>query len=246
MIPKIMHYTWRNEQLPEQFRLLMNTWKQHHPDWEHRLWTDTQNRAFIATHFPEFLQAYDAYPEHIQRVDAVRYLILYFMGGIFIDLDMECFRSIEPLIANQTCVLGSESIEHCKQFGREQIISNCWMAIESKHPFMKTVCSRLQAPKPLQKGTNRVLNTTGPYMFTEVYSEYEDKEQIVVLPSEYLHPLHTGDVDRLLCSATTPSDLQHKLEQAYGMHYYWGTYWKPNISLIRQRHLFLQKQRSSE
>lgn len=243
MIPPIMHYTWRDEQLPEPFRLLMHTWQQHHPYWEHRLWTDTQNRSFIATHFPEFLATYDAYPEHIQRVDAVRYLILYHMGGIFIDLDMECFRSIEPLIQNQSCVLGRESQEHCQWFGREQIISNCWMAVTPQHPFLKKVYDRLQSPKPLPKGSNRVLHTTGPYMFTEVYDEYTDKEAIRVLPADYLHPLHTRDVERFLCSAGVPPDLQQKLEQAYGMHYYWGTYWKPNIQLIRQRHLFLQQQR---
>ena len=53
--------------------------------WEYRLSEDAANRRFIAEHFPWFLSLYDIYRLNIQRADAVRYLILFTHGGLFVD-----------------------------------------------------------------------------------------------------------------------------------------------------------------
>ncbi|HID99909.1 MAG TPA: hypothetical protein EYP59_06430 [Thiotrichaceae bacterium] len=76
-IPKIIHQTGKNKHVPPNCVPLQRTWLTHHPDWEYRLWTDVDNRAFISQHYPWFLPIYDSYPENIMRVDAVRYFILY-------------------------------------------------------------------------------------------------------------------------------------------------------------------------
>ena len=51
-----------------------------HPGYEYMLWTDAASEQFIAQHFPWFLATYRAYPYVIQRVDAIRYFILYHYG----------------------------------------------------------------------------------------------------------------------------------------------------------------------
>ena len=48
-------------------RLLGGTWAIH-------TWTDSANRALVASAFPDLLPTYDAYETHIKRVDAVRYV----------------------------------------------------------------------------------------------------------------------------------------------------------------------------
>src|SRR5947209_7161400 len=102
-IPRIIHQTWKDEQIPVAFRDMVATWKQHHPQWEYRLWTDTANREFIQSHYPEFLTFYDLYPSHIQRVDAFRYLLLYTFGGVYVDLDFECLLPLEELLSGHKC-----------------------------------------------------------------------------------------------------------------------------------------------
>ena len=87
---------------------LAESWRRNHPGWEYRLWTDTQNREFIRTRYPDFLVRYDSYPYHIQRVDAVRYFILYTFGGLYVDLDFECIHSLERLLAEHECLFGLE------------------------------------------------------------------------------------------------------------------------------------------
>src|SRR5271154_6297433 len=81
MIPRVIHQTWRGADLPAPFARLAETWRRHHPQWQWRLWTDTDNRAFVGAHFPAMLGLYDSYPHPIQRVDIVRYLILHVHGG---------------------------------------------------------------------------------------------------------------------------------------------------------------------
>jgi len=37
--------------------------------------------------YPWFLETFDGYVYPIQRADAIRYFVLYYFGGIYIDLD---------------------------------------------------------------------------------------------------------------------------------------------------------------
>lgn len=104
VVPLIIHQTWKTKDVPEKWLSLYKLWQsfclQYH--YEHRLWTDEENRALIATHFAWFLPKYDKFPYPIQRVDSVRYFILYKYGGIYSDLDLapkpERFAEVHDLI----------------------------------------------------------------------------------------------------------------------------------------------------
>src|SRR5690242_12757105 len=127
-IPKIIHQTWKDTLIPEHLKVYVQSWKTLHPDWEHILWTDEMNRDFINLNFPKFLHVYDSYRTVIQKVDAVRYFILLKMGGLFVDLDFECRKTITPLLGNATFVAGLEPPEHARTHKKEYIISNAFMA----------------------------------------------------------------------------------------------------------------------
>src|SRR5690242_18969278 len=100
-IPRLIHQTWRDEEIPEYLRRFQASWLKHHPAWQYRLWTDDDNRQLIAAHDPEFLAIYDAYPFPIQRADAARYFILLLLGGLYIDFDFECLTTLEPVLAGR-------------------------------------------------------------------------------------------------------------------------------------------------
>jgi hypothetical protein len=50
------------------------------------LWTDENAGAFIAEKFPSFKPIWDGYRFPIERIDALRYLLLYEFGGEFFTL----------------------------------------------------------------------------------------------------------------------------------------------------------------
>lgn len=68
-----------------------------HPGWEVHLWTDELANAFVADHFPELREMWENYRYSIQKIDALRYMILYHYGGVILDMDLQCRRALGPL-----------------------------------------------------------------------------------------------------------------------------------------------------
>ena len=93
MIPKIIHQTWKNENIPyDTFKKeWIDSWTNLNPAWEYKLWTDEDILSFIEDKFPWFVNRFNEYPKNIQRVDAFRYFVLYEYGGLYADMDFECF-----------------------------------------------------------------------------------------------------------------------------------------------------------
>lgn len=92
-IPRIIHQIFHNwtdpndESLPADWSAGRQSCIDLHPGWEHRLWTAHSSRQFLEREFPWFLETYDNYRLPIQRIDALRYFLLRFYGGIYLDLD---------------------------------------------------------------------------------------------------------------------------------------------------------------
>ncbi|KAB8228371.1 glycosyltransferase family 32 protein [Aspergillus alliaceus] len=68
-----------------------------HPEWETIFWDDATANKFIRENFPHLKDTWNNYPYLVQKVDALRYMILYKYGGAILDLDLVCKRSLEPL-----------------------------------------------------------------------------------------------------------------------------------------------------
>ncbi|KAK3358001.1 glycosyltransferase family 32 protein [Lasiosphaeria hispida] len=68
-----------------------------HPDWEAHLWTDETADKFVADYYPELYSMWKGYRYPIQRIDALRYMVLYHYGGVILDMDLQCKRALGPL-----------------------------------------------------------------------------------------------------------------------------------------------------
>ena len=131
------------------------------------IWSDEDNRALIADHYPWFLDIYDAYPKPIMRCDAARYFILHFEGGVYSDLDVECYGSIDNLIRGSRLFLAAEPEQHLKQRqassrGLPYLLCNALMGSEAGSKFWLHVHGVLEK----QRACRLVLDATGPYMLT--------------------------------------------------------------------------------
>jgi mannosyltransferase OCH1-like enzyme len=230
-IPKILHQTWKDRQVPPVFADYVASWKANHPDWEYRLWTDDDNRRLIAEHYSWFLPTYDSYPKPIQRADAVRYFILHKYGGLYVDLDFLSFSPITPLLAGRTCVLGVEPPEHCRQFKVAKLVCNALMAAVPEHPFFATVI------RELPKFVNHVeceqseLSSTGPIMLTRVYEGFTSKETMAVLSSKHFYPLTLHQATEYRLAGRTDVDLS----ESVAVHLYYGNWWKPSWWDLQRR-----------
>ncbi len=162
-IPRILHQTWKTEDVPLHWQCLRESWLTRHRDWHYQLWTDADNRALIARRYPWFLPTYDAFDRPIQRVDAAKYFILHANGGVYADLDTECRRCVDPLVEGARLVLSRTP---------DGVIDGAFLASTPGHPFWVVVFKAMAASPWWIRwmrtfaitSSSHVLLSTGPQM----------------------------------------------------------------------------------
>jgi len=182
LIPKIIHQTYINETIPEQWKAGQQSCIDLHEDYEYKLWTDDLSRKFIAAEYPSFLDTFDSYPYPIQRADSIRYFVLAYYGGIYIDLDDGCNRRLDPLLSypawlRRTIPTG---------------ISNDVMGSVPQHPFFLQVIESLQSySRNFHVPYITVMYSTGPLFLSVIWKEYINSVRSasdrvrVLMPDEY-------------------------------------------------------------
>lgn len=236
-IPKIIHQIWYSEEpLPETYKELSQTWKRDYPEWEYILWDKEKMDDFVQSHYPQYWKQYNQFPYPIQRCDAIRYLFLYEIGGMYVDLDYESIRSIEPLIKGKTCCFSEEQGEddyYRKLFGRDApyFFNNAMMLSIPKHFFIKQIIKAVfEEEGKIETHKNQiayVVLTTGPWKIMNLYYDLSDheKREIYILPKEYVTPLTFCQI-RALIHGNESEDLERCLQDAFAIHYFFNSWSK--------------------
>lgn len=137
-IPQIIHQIYEDLAGPPPSLVeISQSWKELNPDWEYRFWNKNDIETFLKTYYPEFIPAYNAFPHNVQRWDAIRYLILYKFGGLYVDMDYECTENITPILCNTECAMGLEPEAHAFRIHVPYIVGNAFMATVPEHPYFK-------------------------------------------------------------------------------------------------------------
>ena len=113
MIPKIIHYCWFGHGLMPQTQAdCIKGWKRLMPDWQFVRWDESN---FDVNLCPYTAEAYKdkrwAFVADVARLKALNE-----MGGIYMDTDVELFRSLEPYLENR--LFSGVEIYH-EEFERE-------------------------------------------------------------------------------------------------------------------------------
>jgi mannosyltransferase OCH1-like enzyme len=102
LIPRIFHQVWLGEEaFPAEYRRRQATWLANHPGWELRFWTEENLPGPGELRRGEVLELLRTPWE---RTDVFRLELLWRYGGLLVDADLECLRSIEPLIGDASFV----------------------------------------------------------------------------------------------------------------------------------------------
>ncbi|XP_064620861.1 uncharacterized protein LOC135483763 isoform X2 [Lineus longissimus] len=186
-IPRIIHQTWINYDIPAKFVELVKTWHQVNPEWEYWFWTDNDADAFIKMKYPQHYDMYKRYPQNIHRADAMRYFILHEFGGLYADMDMEALKPFDYLSHEHNCVIAQEPWLHTVIFWHKtRLACNALMAARPKHPFFSLVLERLPS-NAARGGKGEVMDKTGPKMIDRLVTEYERSKKNSYTESETLY-----------------------------------------------------------
>ena len=236
-IPKIIHQIWSGiyEPLPEWFKELGETWKEDYPDWEYMFWDNDKMNGFVKEYYPQHWDIYSRFPYNVQRWDAIRYLILDKIGGMYVDFDYESICNMEELIKDKSCCFALEPELHVGAFGRtkkEPVFNNALMLSVPEHPFMKKIIETVFTEKMLTyEGIKEVcvLNTTGPWLISDLYYGLikQEQEQIYLIPAKYVTPFTLPQANRFR-SGEESEELENCLKEAYAVHYFFSDWTKTN------------------
>lgn len=124
-IPKIIHYCWlSNDQIPDDLKKCMDSWREKLPDYKFILWNfdkfDKSSSLWVQQAFDNKKYAFAA--------DYIRLFAVYNYGGIYMDMDMEVIKPFDDLLRQRIMI----AYEGEKNSGIE---AGCFGA-EKQNPFI--------------------------------------------------------------------------------------------------------------
>jgi len=183
--------TLDNNYAPVKYNKFIESFDIHNKDFAVIFWNMKKVKRLFDDYpkISKYKNIWHKLPNHIQKCDMARYIILYIFGGLYIDLDFMCFKNLSPLL-NKELILVREPIELS---GSDKIkISNAFIGSIPGHPFwpdwLEYICLSLRAKFArlplLLEGTpsntvfSDVMDTTGPTNFGQFFinSKYKNTE----------------------------------------------------------------------
>lgn len=228
-IPKIIHQIWSgiDEPLPNCFKELGDTWQEQYPHWKYIVWDNAKMNSFIQEYYPQYVDVYNKFPYNVQRWDAIRYLILDKLGGMYVDYDYESLEPIDKLIDSKSCCFALEPQSHCNVFKKRIMFNNALMLNVPGHPFMKKIVETVFSPKMLDYDLDPknkcVLNTTGPWVLIDLYEALseDEKNEVYLIPDKFVTPFDVNQARRFR-RGEIYEELEENLEEAYAVHYFFN------------------------
>lgn len=179
-MPKKIHQIWwqGEEKIPKKFKKWQLSWKKFHPNWEYNLWSNENMYEFVYLHEPEIFGYYSKWPLDASRGDAFRYIVLKHLGGVYVDMDIECLKPIDYWVDNSSLLLSKTYTFNNAIFG------GC-----SEHPLFIELCKGLKVK--MDKGVKEFFEKSGPLYFAGTISRLNitQSENCKVAPHWAFEPL---------------------------------------------------------
>ena len=189
-IPKIIHQTYKNHNLPETFKMCQTEIKRLHPDFEYRFYTDEDMNRLMKTEFPEYYDNFNELPRMIMKIDMFRYFLMYKYGGLYTDMDYLMFKPFDLL--NEKIVIpcnGEDENEKPTKLG------NCIFASQPNHLFWKSLIDTLftidrsKLDYNIDNFVAGYILGTGPGFVTDMWKKYSKiNNHICVSKRKLFHP----------------------------------------------------------
>lgn len=186
MIPKVIHYIWFSDKdtLPEKVESCIQSWKKCMPDYDIVKWNE---KNFDVKKAPIYVQEAFQEKKYAFVSDYVRLWVLYNYGGIYMDTDVETFKSFDELLDNKA-FSGFEEIHK---------VSAWLFASEKGNPIFKEFMEDYDNRRFIL-GEGKYDTTPNPFPITkrlvnhglELDGKLQRLESITIYPMDYFCPFN--------------------------------------------------------
>ena len=174
---------WKDAVVPLQVQDLRREWQLANPTWSSRIVQDTFiNNMPVA---PDTKHVFLNAPIGVMRGDLMRYLVVYYYGGMWLDLDVKHVKPIAKwMSAKKELVIGIERATSAWTERQRGHMCQWFFAARPRHGVLKTAIelstSRmldflrmdLSMRKAKLRDANEVHYLTGPALFTDSVCKY--------------------------------------------------------------------------
>jgi mannosyltransferase OCH1-like enzyme len=187
-IPRIIHQTFRTNELPEKIQEVVDKLKSMNPEFEYRFYNDEDCYNFIKENYDEeTLTLYtNINPNYGScRADFFRYLLMYKVGGVYLDIKSLTTAPLSKIILPTdeyllTHWLGQDWAEELNYFHGE--FQNWHIICVPNHPFLKDTIERVKNNLKNyngEKGKKSVLFLTGPIAYSKSILSHLENHRIM-------------------------------------------------------------------
>jgi len=215
-IPKIMHFIWIGKnKIPELYIQYIESWIIKHHDYIFCFWNDNNIPKLINQKY------YDETDILAMKADILRYELLYFFGGIYIDCDFLCIKNIDEIINNYEGFSGWES---------EEYIAIGLMGFTKYNNFLYNIIRDISYNIITNKNEN-VPTKTGPIFFTKMWKLHNDKNnKYYAFPIEYFYSYTFENKNNNLKYSISNNN--------YAIHM-WGYSWNLTKDTYKNQNIYL-------
>ena len=184
--------------------------QENNPNYSYKFYSASERKNFIGANYEsKILNLYNSidlkYPA--AQADFFRYLVIYKIGGIYLDIDSTILKPLESIInktdrfivSNWPSQIDNFSTKHWGQHRNLDIpeFQNFFIMSEPNSEIMEAVIKKiihnLENYNPFWHGVGwkGTLNTTGPIMYTKALIPFTNSPMLTRVTNEYLGIRHT-------------------------------------------------------
>jgi mannosyltransferase OCH1-like enzyme len=173
-VPKIIHLTSKHkDRIPDLFKVNLEIMHQCYKEHEFRIYNDADIDDFVSTYdLVYYEKVFSRLPRQIMRVDAVRYLWMEAIGGIYFDFDIQLRRQWEPLGG---AVLVGREWTWPKADDIKVSVHNCVLASTAGHPLWRRlldgIAKQVTDDDSVQREWSSIFDVTGPNAISRIITQ---------------------------------------------------------------------------
>jgi hypothetical protein len=189
-IPKLIHYCWfGGAEMPESMLRCIDSWRRFFPGYEIKEWNESN---FDVNLLPYTQEAYTA-KKYAFVSDVARFWVLYHVGGIYFDTDVEIISSFDEIIT-KGAFMGVES--HCKAGELPNVNPGLGLGAEKGNPVIKSIFDYYNTLRFLDEDGEKNPGTVVTHTTHVLYEQYglkssneiQELNGITIYPMDYFCP----------------------------------------------------------